>query len=36
VQMLLLYAKLPDGRVERQSLLPVRFVPMTGEDEGSR
>jgi len=35
-QMLLLYAKRLDGNVERKSLLPVRFVPMTGKSEGAR
>ena len=25
-----------DGKIEQQSVLPVRFVPMTGEAEQSR
>jgi len=30
-QELVLVKKLKDGRIEKQTLLPVRFVPMTGE-----
>jgi protein-L-isoaspartate(D-aspartate) O-methyltransferase len=32
-QDLVLYAKRADGTLEQQSLIPVRFVPMTGEAE---
>jgi protein-L-isoaspartate(D-aspartate) O-methyltransferase len=32
-QELVLVKKLPDGTIEKKSVLPVRFVPMTGEVE---
>ncbi len=36
-QQLVRVRKLPDGSVERETVLPVRFVPMTGEaQEGER
>jgi protein-L-isoaspartate O-methyltransferase len=31
VQDLLVLTKRPDGGFDRRSVLPVRFVPMTGE-----
>ena len=30
-QELVLYTKTADGKLRRESVLPVRFVPMTGE-----
>jgi protein-L-isoaspartate(D-aspartate) O-methyltransferase len=34
-QELVLYERAPDGAFSHRSLLPVRFVPMTGEAEGA-
>ena len=36
VQELLVLTKRPDGTVETRNVLPVRFVPMTGEAQGRR
>jgi protein-L-isoaspartate(D-aspartate) O-methyltransferase len=35
-QELLVLTKRPDGTIERKDILPVRFVPMTGEAQGRR
>jgi len=33
-QELMLIKRNPDGKIEKESLIPVRFVPMTGEADG--
>ena len=35
-QELVLIKKTADGKIERQSVLPVRFVPMTGESQNHK